>query len=177
MPFTTSFSKVPEMQNDPDAIGIIFSLVCYGIFFLLILGVQLACCYVLFKAASTLPPNYQQAKPGQAFFFLIPIFNLVWAFIYPKALSQSFRNFFYAMNQPSDDCGEQTGQTAAILLVCGFIPCVGMFFSIASLIYVIIYLTKIWDCKGRAEQLAVTSGGYQARPPQSGFDPNNPYSP
>ncbi len=164
------------MQNDPNAAQIIISLICYGVFFALILGVQAACCYVLYKAAASVPPNYQQAKPGQAFFFMIPILNLVWAFIYPKSLSQSFRNFFYAMNQPSDDCGEKTGQTAAILMICGFIPCIGIFFSLASLVFVIMYMIKVWECKGRAEQLSVTSNGFQPMPGSGGFDPGNPYS-
>ncbi|WP_153558839.1 hypothetical protein [Roseimaritima sediminicola] len=81
------------------------------------------------------------------------------------------------MNQPTDDCGEQTGMTAAILMVCGIIPCIGFLFSIAALVFIGMYLVKVWECKGRAEQLAIAGGdpGQWAAGPQP-LDPNNPYA-
>ena len=94
-------------MNDPNAAELIFVLVFYGVLFTVILGVQLLVCYLLYNSAKSLPERYQETPPGLAFLLLIPLFSLVWLFIYLPKVSRSFQDFFRAHQQRSDDCGEQ----------------------------------------------------------------------
>lgn len=146
--------------GDPAAnalpIGVL--LLIYGIGFLIALAIQLAICYVLYRAADSIPESYRQASPGQAFLLLIPLFNIFWLFVYPKKLSQSFQALFASSGQAIDDCGEKMGLYWAVCAIASIVPCVGIVFGIAGLVTMIIYLIKVSECRQRA--LAMNVKGF-----------------
>ena len=168
--------------NQPSPAELVFVLAFYGVIIAVALGVSLLICYLLYNSAKSLPQNFQQASPGQAFLLMIPLFSLVWLFIYLPKLSQSFQAFFRAHRQQTDDCGEQVGLWWAILSACSIIPCVGIFTGLASLVLMIIYLVKVNECKNRVNAIVgqrgvATPGGYSAKPPSQGSQSDNPYEP
>jgi len=164
----------PELGGAEIAIILVF----YGTIFLVAISIQLVICYFLYKPAKSLPIRFQRASPGQAFLMLIPLFSLVWLFIYPKNLSLSFQEFFRFNNQPSDDCGEQIGMYWAIASICSIIPCLGVIAAIASLVCMIMYLVKVNECGNRV--LAMSGDGMKPQQPLRKNRPsqsNNPYDP
>lgn len=165
----------PQQELSGAEIGIVLGF--YGFICLFAFGIQLLISYILYNSAKSIPEQFQQAVPGQAFLMLIPLFNIVWIFIYPKNLSLSFQNLFRAYGQQTDDCGEQLGLYWAIASVCGMIPCIGIFFGLAGLVCMIMYLIKANDCKNRALSLGnatmkPTQGYAQPNPPRKS---DNPY--
>ena len=172
-------------QGPPDGAEIAVLLAIYGVVFLVMLAIQLLVCYLLYKPAEAIPAEYRLMEPWHAFLLLIPLFNIVWLFIFPKNLSQSFQRLFAARNQMKDDCGEKLGMWWAICQIAGIIPCLGVFFGIAGLIVMIMYLVKVNECKN----LALAGGGPAGGQPLGGpgqplggpgyggpRDPGNPYS-
>ena len=174
------------MNNGEPDIAILLAV--YGCIFVVALGVQLFISYLLFLGAKALPESYRsQVSPGQAFLMLIPLFNLVWIFIYTKQLSQAYQSYMASINQgPQDDCGEQMGMWWGICSVASIIPCVGGIAGIAGLVIMIIYLIKVHECKKIALQVGDAGAGYGQQPQgqeggwsfdQQGPDENNPYRP
>lgn len=173
------------MQNDPSAAELVFIFVFYGAICLGSLAVQLVVCWFLYKAADGLPePHRSEVGPGQAFLLLIPLFSLVWLFIYPKKLSQAYQTCFAGYQSQTDDCGEQLGLYWAISSVCCVIPCVNAFAGIAAIVLTIIYLIKVHECKNRLRPLL--QGGIPMASPMpqdpygndaAGPSQDNPYGP
>ncbi len=153
----------------------------YGVVFLVVFGIQLLISYLMYRAAKALPPEFQsQAPPGSAFLMLIPLFNIIWVFIYPKNLSQAYQAYLGSTNQLRDDCGEQHATYWAIAQICSIIPCVGAIAGIASLVFMIMYLVKINECKKQAEAMGgypPTGGPMSGGQYGGGPSPNNPYRP
>ncbi|MEM8734111.1 MAG: hypothetical protein AAGG44_07810, partial [Planctomycetota bacterium] len=144
---------------------IVAGIACFGS-----LAINFAVGWVLYLAANGLPePHKSQVGPGQAFLMMIPLFNLVWLFIYPKKLSQAYQICLSGYSSQNDDCGEQIGLYWAICSVCTLIPCVNLFTGIAAIILAIIYLIKIHECKNRLQPLL--QGGIPMATPM----PENPY--
>ncbi len=158
-----------------DAIGIGVMLVIYGGLFLIALGVQLLVCFVLYNAAKGVPESFRgDVSPGLAFLLVVPVFNLIWQFIYPRKLSQAYQRAFRHHNALLDDCGEQLALYWAVCVLCTLIPCLGGFSAIAAFVLMIIYLIKITECKSRVG--ALLQGSHGAGPIQGPSD-DNPYHP
>lgn len=136
------------------AVGIVFYLVIFAV----AIAVQIAICYVLYRAASAIPEQQREASPGQAFFLLIPLFNIYWLFVYPKKLSISFQRVLSAGGQSTDDCGEKTGLWWAICTIASIVPCVGIIAGLAGLVLMIMYLVKVSECRTRV--LAMGNKGF-----------------
>lgn len=132
--------------------------VCAGVFIVWLL-IKLTVCYFMYKPAQSLPVAYQQNySPGQAFLLMIPLFNLAWAFIFPKNLSQAFQAYFRAHNCQRDDCGEQLALIWAICNLASLAPYVGALAGIGGLVVGIMYLVKLSECKNLA--LQIQAGGH-----------------
>ncbi len=141
-----------------DGASLAIAIVFYLVIFAVMLAVQIGICYVLYRAASVIPEQQREASPGQAFLLLIPLFNIYWLFVYPKQLSTSFQRVLSAGGQPTDDCGEKTGQWWAICSIASIIPCVGLFTALAGLVLMIMYLVKVSECRTRV--LAMGNKGF-----------------
>jgi len=77
----------------------------------------------------------RETQRGYAWFLLIPLFNLVWAFIFYIKLANSIKNEFESRGKNStSDYGKGLGVALAITGVLGFIPYVGLFFGIGNLV-------------------------------------------
>lgn len=171
------------MQDSADAFGIIFVIVFYAIIFAFLVGIQLLISYFLYRACAAIPEPFRLCSPGQAFLLLIPLFNLVWIFIYTNNLSKSFANFFASQNVNHDDCGEKLGLWWGICGVCGFVPCVNFFSGIAGLVIMIMYLVKVSECRSLALNLIMNpnapnsnyGANYASPPYKTPGSPNNPY--
>jgi len=133
----------------------------------------------MYRAAKSLPESYRShVVPGQAFLIFIPIFGLIWVFIYTKNLSRAFQTFFRSQQIQTDDCGEQSGLFWGISSACSIIPCLGILAAIVSLVFMILYLVKVTECKNRVESLALEPQPQRKPITQYPNDQNdNPYAP
>lgn len=165
-------------QQELGSAEIVILLVVYGGIILVALAIQGFISYLLYKAADSIPQQFRQVEPWQAFLFFVPLFNLIWIFIFTSKLSGSFQHFIGSQNQLRDDCGKQVGMWWGICAVAGIIPCIGALFGIGGLICMIIYLVKTHECKLLARQIG--SGFIPPMGPgserQGPKDPHNPYA-
>lgn len=102
-------------------------------------------------------------SPGQVWLQLIPIFNIIWQFIVVNRIAESIERELRAENQFSfeqeqPDTGYAAekptygiGMAYCILSVCSFVPILGTFAAIASIVCWIIYWVKLADYKRRLE--------------------------
>lgn len=131
------------------ALGIIFAILFVGLAIGLAIGAFIA--YVISNVIKRIPEQYRQdVQPGQAYFILIPLFNIVWNFMLYPRISKSLKAYFDA-NGRNDvgDCGEQVGLWYAICTACCVIPCVNYLAGPASLVLFIIYLVKVIGLKNQ----------------------------
>src|SRR6056297_120920 len=165
------------MNSDPDAIGIALALLIYGFAFLIGIGISALISYFLYRAAAALPENQRLVSPGMAFLLMIPLFNLIWVFIYTSNLSKSYQNVFSQQMDGTDDCGEKLGMWWGICGLLSFVPCVNFFSGIAGLIVMIMYLIKVSECRSRFMQFGMAWNDFYGTPTSpSKMDPNNPYT-
>ena len=168
-----------QLQDELTAAELIFALAFYGILFVIWIGITFLVAWLMYRAAKSLPESYRShVVPGQAFLIFIPIFGLIWVFIYTKNLSRAFQTFFRSQQIQTDDCGEQSGLFWGISSACSIIPCLGIFAAIVSLVFMILYLVKVTECKNRVESLALEPQPQRKPITQYPNDQNdNPYAP
>ena len=168
-----------QLQDELTAAELIFALAFYGILFVIWIGITFLVAWLMYRAAKSLPESYRShVVPGQAFLIFIPIFGLIWVFIYTKNLSRAFQTFFRSQQIQTDDCGEQSGLFWGISSACSIIPCLGILAAIVSLVFMILYLVKVTECKNRVESLALEPQPQRKPITQYPNDQNdNPYAP
>ena len=166
------------MQQEPSGAEIAFLLAFYGIIFAISIGITFLVAWLMFRAAKSLPEPYRsRVSPGQAFLIFIPLFGIVWVFIYTKKLSQAFQDYFRSQRLQTDDCGEQLGMYWGIGSACSLIPCLGIIAALGSLVSMILYLVKVTECKNRIESMAFQQQSGQKPTMQYPNDQNdNPYA-
>jgi len=141
-------------------------LVLGGIVIIFGLGYLVALIFFLIAQQNTLKaiqPQNRRMSPGEVWLQLIPLFNLVWQFIVVARISDSIRNeindrtmnSFLGIADPvfaNDMTRRPTydmGLTFCILSLCGCIPVLGSFASIAGIVCWIIYWTQIVAYKNK----------------------------
>jgi len=141
-------------------------LVLGGIVIIFGLGYLAALIFFLIAQQNTLKaiqPQNRRMSPGEVWLQLIPLFNLVWQFIVVARISDSIRNeindrtmnSFLGIADPvfaNDMTRRPTydmGLTFCILSLCGCIPVLGSFASIAGIVCWIIYWTQIVAYKNK----------------------------
>jgi len=125
-------------------IPILFIGLIIGILFLLNLQNTL-------KAVSV---QNRKMEPGMVWLALIPIFNLVWNFIVVDRISKSIQAEYAMREQPVEAKPTYAiGMAWCILTLCGFIPVLGSFAGLASLVCFIIYWVKTSEFKRAIQQL------------------------
>jgi len=122
------------------------------ILFTALIGIVVAVLYLLNlqNLLKRISVENRVVEPGNVWLMLIPIFNLVYAFIlYPK-ISESIKNEFLKRGlSDSGDYGKSLGTAMAVLGLCGFIPILGGLASIANLVIWIIYWVKMSEYKSK----------------------------
>lgn len=114
--------------------------------FIFAIVITIVVCYLLTlqRALSRVGPSRRLMEPAYVWLDLIPCFNIIWGFIMVSRVSDSLKNeFAYRRAGDGGDCAKGLGTTSQVLLLCGFIPVIGGLFSIAGLICICIYWTKI----------------------------------
>ena len=133
-----------QLQDELTAAELIFALAFYGILFVIWIGITFLVAWLMYRAAKSLPESYRShVVPGQAFLIFIPIFGLIWVFIYTKNLSRAFQTFFRSQQIQTDDCGEQSGLFWGISSACSIIPCLGILAAIVSLVFMTVSYTHL----------------------------------
>lgn len=132
----------------------------------LVLGYLVALILFLIAQQNTLKaiqPQNRKMQPGEVWLQLIPLFNLIWQFIVVSRIAESIRNeindrslnSFLGEADPvfaNDMTPRPTydmGLTYCILSLCGCIPLLGGFASLAGIVCWIIYWTQIVAYKNK----------------------------
>ena len=92
--------------------------------------------------------NNRLVPAANVWLMFIPLFNLIYPFIlYPK-ISDSVRNEYETRGlDPKGDFSRQLGIAMPILALCGIVPFIGIFASIANLVLFIIFWVKMGEYK------------------------------
>src|SRR5262249_24402887 len=134
-----------------EAAAIIGILIGIGIAILVSLAISILICFLIYSAINRVPPAYRKAEPMLAFLLLIPVFNIVWNFLYLPKVSESFVAALTARGSTTvGDGGRQFAfiySTLVAVSFCGsFIPIVNCFTGLAGLagiVFLIMFLVKI----------------------------------
>jgi hypothetical protein len=139
---------------DAEAAGaLIAGLLCVIMFAILIgLAIQIFIIYLLYSAMDRLPQNARQLSAGLIWLLLIPLFNAIWLFFVVIRLSDSYHDYLVQRGDPHvDDCGKLMGILWAVFSLV--IPIVG-------LVFMILYLVKMSELKGRVSTTPTTTVDY-----------------
>jgi hypothetical protein len=126
------------------------------------------------RALEKCAPSSQTMSPGKLWLQFIPLFNIVWHFIIVNNMAKSLENEFRLRSIPEDsEPGKGIGMAMCILSVCGIIPVLGVFASLAAMVCWIMYWVKISGYSKMLDgvprpalyQSASASGGAPPLPP------------
>jgi hypothetical protein len=112
-------------------------------FLFLLMAIPATLAYVILNR---IPESHRKQSPGLCFLMLIPIFSLVWQFfVYPK-ISESFKSYFATHpNPPQGDFGAGIALWCCVSAILSFVPVLGVFAGLASLILLIIFFVKAFE--------------------------------
>jgi len=158
-------------QQPPIDLSIFFAMLA-GIIVVALVILVLVIYFFLYKPASEIPEQYRHTSPGSAFLLLIPLFGLVWIFLFTQKLSRSFQDWL----NTGDDCGEQLGMWWGACVIGSIIPFIGTFVGIAGLVLMIMYLVKVNEALNRGRRLGAGSHSHGGEFDQDFDDPQNRYS-
>ena len=130
-------------------------LAFYGFILVVIIAIQILVCWLLSRIQGALPQQFRRHSPGQAYLMLIPLFNLVWMFIYPQGLSDGYAQFFNSQGINKGDCNKQLALWWAICIVASMIPCIGLIPAFASFVLMIMFFVKMNEL--RTQVLGMTN--------------------
>ena len=135
-----------------EALELLLGIGIVVLLFSALIGIVVAVLYLLtlqnlLKGVAT---ENRVIEPGKVWLMLIPLFSLVYSFIlYPK-ISESLKNEFLKRGVADNgDYGKSLGTAMAVLGLCGFIPVLGGFASIAYFVIWIIYWVKMSEYKSK----------------------------
>jgi hypothetical protein len=132
-------------------------LVVVGVVVLVAIVIAIFFLLTLSKALSRCSPDNRTMEPAMVWLNLIPCLNIVWQFVTVIRVSESLDNEFYARGYDrGDDYGKNIGISYCVLNLMGWIPYLGVVFSLAGLVCFILYWVKI---AGFSKQLA-SAGDY-----------------
>jgi hypothetical protein len=111
----------------------------------------------LSKALQRCAPSRRAMPPGQAWFLLIPLFNMVFHFIIVSRIADSLRNEFTFRQLPLSERepGKNLGITFCILNLTAWIPLLGILTGLAGFVCWIVYWVRIADYSRRISQPAM----------------------
>ncbi len=148
------FGGNPQLSG-PELVAV---LAFYGFILVVIIGIQILICWLLSRLQSALPAQVRRHSPGQAYLMLIPLFNIVWMFIYPQGLSDGYAQFFNSQGVNKGDCNKQLALWWAICIVASMIPCIGLIPAFASFVLMIMFFVKMNEL--RTQVLGMTNRSF-----------------
>jgi hypothetical protein len=149
-----------------------------GTALLIYMAVQLVVCWMLCRAANSIPGQFREVTPGTAYLLIIPLFGIAWVFVYTKQLSRSFQALFRATGHNRGDCGENLGMWWGVCSAFGYIPYLGLLVRIGELIVMILYVMKVNAYRDLAEGIdgSALSHNTSESSGVAPLDDDNPYS-
>lgn len=120
-------------------IGVLLVVLVPAIFYLLTLQ----------KTLGVISPESRMMQPAQVWLLLIPLFNIVWQFIVVNRVADSIKNECIRLNIPTQEARPtySIGISMCVLYICGIVPLVGSFASIAGIVCWILYWVKVNNYK------------------------------
>ncbi|MCZ6835866.1 MAG: hypothetical protein O7G85_08840 [Planctomycetota bacterium] len=151
----TTFLNIAQQQpTGADAAAFAAIFVMLGFFLLIMFGISLLICFLLYSCQSRIPREYRTLEPGLIFLLLIPLFQLIWNFFVYQRIAESYKNFFDAHGRTDvGDCGKGIGLWLAICTVLSVIPCVGYVTGLAALVLLILFIVKAFELKGKVQSI------------------------
>ena len=129
-------------------------LAVFGVVILVFLAIAIFILLFISKALQTVPVAHRKTDPGLVWLLLIPLFNIVWIFIYLPKVADSFVSYFAEKNVSTfGDCGRTLVYIYGGCLIGGFIPFINFIAGPAGLIVMILFLVKLNDCKKQVKTL------------------------
>ena len=97
------------------------------------------------KALNKCAPQSRTLEPALVWLYLVPVVNLVFAFILVLGMAKSLRNEFdrRGIGVPDREPGQAIGIAMSVCACCSIIPLVGFLAFVAHLILWVIYWMKI----------------------------------
>ena len=104
-------------QAAPPVEALVAIIVCFGIFFVIILGVQILFLLTLMRTMKEVDERDREIQPGMVFLVLIPLFGTVWAILMVPKIARSLKKEFD--NRGWNTSSEGFGQTAGSIWAWG----------------------------------------------------------
>ena len=137
---------------DPNTGGFFFQTIAPFIYIGIILIPGIFYLLTLRKALLRCEKSNRAMPPGQVWLQLIPLFNMIWHFFIVINVAKSLHNEFEQRGIKSDPMpGKSLGLAMCILGIISFVPYIGIWFGLISIICWIVYWVKI---SGYSAQLA-----------------------
>jgi Domain of unknown function (DUF4328) len=134
--------------NDEAAIAAF--LIGLGITLAISLAIYLLVAWLIYRVNEALPAEHRKTESWQAFLLLIPLFNLVWNFIFLARVSAGLQSYFQSRNDTAaGDCGAAIGLWFSICAIGSWIPIASCVAAPAAIVLLIIYLVKISGLRTR----------------------------
>ncbi|MFT5778604.1 MAG: hypothetical protein ACI837_001560 [Crocinitomicaceae bacterium] len=115
------------------AFFLLLALIAYSLFLV-----------TLYKTLKRIAPENRLAEPGHTWLMFIPLFSLVWAFLFYPKLCDSIKNEFEARNEfDGSDYGRGIGYGTATVSVMAFVPVLGAFGALIAFTLFIVFWVKI----------------------------------
>lgn len=131
---------------DKDLLEVLLGAGLIIILFAILVGVGITVMYLLTlqNVLKKVAPENRLVEPTNVWLMFIPLFNLIYPFIlYPK-ISDSIKKEYEARGLALDgNFGRSIGLAIPILNLCGIIPFLGIFASLAGLVLWIIWWVKM----------------------------------
>ena len=106
-------------------------------------------------ALRAVSPENRRMEPGQVWLLLIPLFNIIWQFFVVSRVADSLADEFWKRGIHGHEArpGHGVGIAYCVLGLCGWIPFLGTFASLAALICWIVYWVKIANYKSQLQSM------------------------
>lgn len=106
------------------------------------------------RTMKLIAPHNRRMSPGGGWLLLIPLFNLIWQFLFVSHIADSVAAEYRRRGLPLKDDRPlyQLGLWSCILSFSGIIPVIGALGGLASLVMRIIYWVKLAEIKGELER-------------------------
>lgn len=161
-----------QVQNggadEAETIGMIVGICgCLSVLLIVIIFFLLT----LQKALSRCGRHNRTMEPGMVWLNLIPLFNIVWQFITVARVAESLKNEFRSRGwHRGEDYGNGVGMASCALRLCGIIPLLGPFLSLAGFICGIVYWVKIANYSSQLATRASYEDDYEDYDDDDGDD-------
>lgn len=115
---------------------------------LIVVVVQLLYLMTLNHTIQAIRPEFRQIEPGQAWLGFIPLFHLIWPFIINPKVAASIKADLEDRGVTGlGEAGKQLGSIYPGLRFGGYIPGIGVLFSLGYLVVFIIWWSKLGQYK------------------------------